>query len=143
MEVEESEDSQEIRDRIASDNIFLKSPKKLAEHLSRYKTVTKEMVIKILYTAKKIRTDVENRMVADYLSKHIAYFNSIKENNHSKFLKLVAVLNFEYYLPGRTILGLDFEDDKFFIIFDGIIQVFRQFFSIFDLLQKSFHLIHY
>ena len=26
-------------------------------------------------------------------------------------MKLVAVLNFEYYLPGRTILGLDFEDD--------------------------------
>ena len=128
MEVEESEDSQEIRDRIASDNIFLKSPKKLAEHLSRYKTVTKEMVIKILYTAKKIRTDVENRMVADYLSKNFEYFSSIKENNQSRFLKLIAVLNFEHYLPGNIIMDLSFEEDKFFIVFDGLVQVFRQFF---------------
>ena len=127
-EEEESEENNEIRKRLASEEFFTKSPKKLAEHLSRFKVITREMVEKILYKAPKSRTDVENRMVADYLSKHIAYFNSIKENNHSKFLKLVAVLNFEYYLPGRTILGLDFEDDKFFIIFDGIIQVFRQFF---------------
>ena len=86
------------------------------------------MVEKILYKTPKSRTDVENRIVADYLSKNIEYFNSIKENNHSKFLKLIAVLNFEYYLPGRIIMDLYFEEDKFFIVFDGVVQVFRQYF---------------
>ena len=127
-EEEDSEENRELRRRLASEEFIPKSPKRLAEHLSRLREITKEMVEKILYQAPKSRTDVDNRAVADYLSKNISYFSSIKESSHSKFLKLVAALNFEYYLPGRTIMDLDFEDDKFFIIFDGIIQVFRQYF---------------
>ena len=127
-EEEDSEETRELKKRITSDSIFKKSPKKLAEHLSRFRKITKEMVIKILYTMPKSRTDVENRIVADYLSKNIEYFNSIKENNQERFLKLIAVLNFEHYLPGNIVMDLYFEEDKFFIVFDGIIQVFRQYF---------------
>ena len=127
-EEEESEENKEIHKKIASEEIFKKVNKKLAEHLSRFREITKEMVEKILYKIPKSRTDVENRIVADYLSKNIEYFNSIKENNHSKFLKLIAVLNFEHYLPGRIIMDLYFDDDKFFIVFDGTVQVFRQYF---------------
>ena len=125
---DESEERKELQKRINSEEIFKKSPKKLAEHLSRFRVITKEMVVKILYTAPKSRTDVENRIVADYLSKNIEYFNSIKESSHSKFLKLIAVLNFEHYLPRQIIMDLYFEEDKFFIVFDGMIQVFRQYF---------------
>lgn len=127
-EEEESEENKEINKRIVSEEIFKKVHKRLAEHLSRFKDISKEMVEKILYKTPKSRTDVENRIVADYLSKNIEYFNSIKENNHSKFLKLIAVLNFEHYLPGRIIMDLYFEEDKFFIVFDGVVQVFRQYF---------------
>ena len=127
-EEEESEENKEIHKKIESEEIFKKVNKKLAEHLSRFREITKEMVEKILYKIPKSRTDVENRIVADYLSKNIEYFNSIKENNHSKFLKLIAVLNFEHYLPGRIIMDLYFDDDKFFIVFDGTVQVFRQYF---------------
>jgi len=127
-EEEESEENKEIHKKIVSEEIFKKVNKKLAEHLSRFREITKEMVEKILYKVPKSRTDVENRIVADYLSKNIEYFNSIKENNHSKFLKLIAVLNFEHYLPGRIIMDLYFDDDKFFIVFDGTVQVFRQYF---------------
>ena len=127
-EEEESEENKEIHKKIVSEEIFKKVNKKLAEHLSRFREITKEMVEKILYKVPKSRTDVENRIVADYLSKNIEYFNSIKENNHSKFLKLIAVLNFDHYLPGRIIMDLYFDDDKFFIVFDGTVQVFRQYF---------------
>ena len=127
-EEEDSEESKELKKRITSDSIFKKSPKKLAEHLSRFRKISREMVVKILYTVPKSRTDVENRIVADYLSKNIEYFNSIKESSQDRFLKLIAVLNFEHYLPGNIVMDLYFEEDKFFIVFDGIIQVFRQYF---------------
>ena len=127
-EEEDSEEKNEIQNRLESEDFFKKPSKKLAEHLSRFKEITKEMVEKILYKAPKSRTDVENRIVADYLTKNIEYFNSLKENSHSKFLKLIAVLHFEHYLPRRIIMDLNFEEDKFFIVFDGIIQVFRQYF---------------
>ena len=127
-EEEDSEESKELKKRITSDSIFKKSPKKLAEHLSRFRKISMEMVVKILYAVPKSRTDVENRIVADYLSKNIEYFNSIKESSQDRFLKLIAVLNFEHYLPGNIVMDLYFEEDKFFIVFDGIIQVFRQYF---------------
>ena len=127
-EDEESEESKEIKKHIETNNIFIKSPKKLAEHLSRFKVITREMVVKILYATPKSRTDVENRAVADYLSQNYEYFNSIKENNQARFLKLIAVLNFEHFLPGNIIMDLNFEEDKFFIVFDGLIQIFRQYF---------------
>ena len=127
-EDEESEESKEIKKYIETNNIFIKSPKKLAEHLSRFKVITREMVVKILYATPKSRTDVENRAVADYLSQNYEYFNSIKENNQARFLKLIAVLNFEHFLPGNIIMDLNFEEDKFFIVFDGLIQIFRQYF---------------
>ena len=127
-EDEESEESKEIKKHIETNNIFIKSPKKLAEHLSRFKVITREMVVKILYATPKSRTDVENRVVADYLSQNYEYFNSIKENNQARFLKLIAVLNFEHFLPGNIIMDLNFEEDKFFIVFDGLIQIFRQYF---------------
>ena len=127
-EDEESEESKEIKKHIETNNIFIKSPKKLAEHLSRFKVITREMVVKILYVTPKSRSDVENRAVADYLSQNYEYFNSIKENNQARFLKLIAVLNFEHFLPGNIIMDLNFEEDKFFIVFDGLIQIFRQYF---------------
>ena len=137
-EDEDSEEKKEIQHKLQNENIFNKSPKKLAEHLSRFKVITQEMVEKILYKAPKSRTDVENRVVADYLSKNIEYFNSIKENSHSKFLKLIAVLSFEHYLPGQIIMDLYFEEDKFFIVFDGMIKVFRQYFYSKEMTLGSF-----
>ena len=115
-EEEESEESKELEKLIISENKLNKSPKKLAEHLSRYKEITHDMVVKILYSTPKSRTDVQNRIVADYLSTNYDYFKSIKENNQARFLRLIAVLNIEHYLPENIIMDLNFEEDKFFIV---------------------------
>ena len=125
---EDSEENKEIQEELILKKDTSKKYKKLAQNLSRYSTITKEMVIKILYKTPKLRTDVENRIVADYLSKNIEYFSTIKENSQDRFLKLIAILNLEHYLPGNIIMDLYFEEDKFFIVFDGLIQVFRQYF---------------
>lgn len=125
-EEEESEENREIERVITmKEKEELKSPSKLAQHLSRYKIITKDMVLKILVKNSKTRTDVENRIIADYLSKNYDYFQKIKETSHKRFLKLISVLSFETYLPNELIININFDEDKFFIVFEGSVFVYR------------------
>ena len=126
--MEEEEDSEENREiqKTLKEREEIKSPTKLAEHLSRYKTITKDMVLNILTKNSKSRTDVENRIIADYLSKNYEYFDKIKQTSHKRFLKLISVLSFETYLPNELIININFDEDKFFIVFEGNVFVYRQ-----------------
>ena len=100
--------------------------KKITQHFSRYKEISKEMALTILGKHNTARTDVENRIVADYLSLNFEYFKKIKETNQKKFLKLISVLGFETYLPNELIINVNFEEDKFFVVFEGSVQAYRQ-----------------
>ena len=124
-EEEESEDSQELLTKLSLNEDTKKSPIKLAEHLSRFKVITKDMVLQILAKNSKTRTDVDNRIIADYLSKNYEYFQKIKEESQKRFLKLINVLRFESYLPNELILNVNYEEDRFFIVFDGSVFVYR------------------
>ena len=126
--MEEEEDSEENREiqKTLKEREEIKSPSKLAEHLSRYKTITKDMVLKILAKNSRARTDVENRIIADYLSKNYEYFDKIKQTSHKRFLKLISVISFETYLPNELIININFDEDKFFIVFEGNVFVYRQ-----------------
>lgn len=126
-EEEDSEENREIQKTITlKENQEIKSPNKLAEHLSRYKIITKDMVLKILAKNSKARTDVENRIIADYLSKNFEYFDKIKQTSHKRFLKLISVINIETYLPNELIININFDEDKFFIVFEGTVFVYKQ-----------------
>ena len=126
MEEEEDSEEKEIERKLTAKNEDEPIVTKITQHFSRYKTITKEIVLKSLIKQYKIRTDVENRMIADYLSHNYDYFKRIKETNQKQFLKLISVLSFETYLPGDLIINVDYEEDKFFILFEGSVQVFRQ-----------------
>ena len=125
-EEDENEDSQDLLEKLPIDDKIEKSPTKLAEHLSRYKNITKDMVLKILIKNSKTRTDVDNRIIADYLSKNFEYFKKIKETSNKRFLKLISVLSFETYLQNELIMNINYDEDKFFIVFDGQVFVYRQ-----------------
>ena len=126
-EEEDSEENREIQKTITlKESQEIKSPNKLAEHLSRYKIITKDMVLKILAKNSKARTDVENRIIADYLAKNFEYFDKIKQTSHKRFLKLISVINFETYLPNELIININFDEDKFFIVFEGTVFVYKQ-----------------
>ena len=126
-EEEDSEENREIQKTITlKESQEIKSKNKLAEHLSRYKIITKDMVLKILAKNSKTRTDVENRIIADYLSKNFEYFDKIKQTSHKRFLKLISVINFETYLPNELIININFDEDKFFIVFEGTVFVYKQ-----------------
>ena len=123
---DENEDIQDLLEKLPLNNEIKKSPTKLAEHLSRYKVITKDMVLKILTKKSKTRTDVDNRIIADYLSKNFEYFQKIKETSNKRFLKLISVLSFETYLKNELIMNINYDEDKFFIVFDGQVFVYRQ-----------------
>ena len=123
-EEEDSEDKEIQRILTVKDEGEIKT--KVTQHFSRYKVITKDMILKILVKNSKTRTDVENRMIADYLSHNYDYFHKIKETSQKRFLKLINVLSFETYLPNELIININFDEDKFFIIFDGNVFVYRQ-----------------
>ena len=125
-EEDENEDIQELEEKLPKNDRLEKSPTKLAEHLSRYKIITKDMALKVLTKKSKMRTDVDNRIIADYLSKNYEYFQKIKETSNKRFLKLISVLNFETYIQNELIMNINYDEDKFFIVFDGKVFVYRQ-----------------
>ena len=127
MEEEEDSEDKEIQKKLTLYNEG-EITKKITQHFSRYKVITKDDILKILEKNTKSRTDVENRMIADYLSHNYDYFKKIKETSQKRYLKLISVLNFETFLPNELIININFDEDKFFVVFDGSVFVYRQHF---------------
>ena len=93
--------------------------------LSRYKIINTEDVIKILQKDVKYRLDVENRMVGDYLSKNFTYFGDLKKLSISRYIKLIRVLTLEVYEANSIIINYDEILDKFYVVFEGNVIIFR------------------
>ena len=125
MEEEEDSEEKEIQKKLTLYDEG-EITKKITQHFSRYKVITKDDVLRILEKNTKSRTDVENRMIADYLSHNYDYFKKIKETSQKRFLKLISVIHFETYLPNELIININFDEDKFFVVFDGSVFVYRQ-----------------
>ena len=100
---------------------------KAPKHLSRFKNITQDQVIKILSKNKKLRIDVENRIVADYLTDHFDYFNQIIKSSRERFLKLISVLNFETVPSNTIIINIGEDNNNFYVLFEGTIVVYRQY----------------
>ena len=100
---------------------------KFAKNLSRFKNITQEQVLKLLSKNKKSRIDVENRMIADYLTQHYQYFNQIKDSSRERFLKLISVLSLENVSPNEIIINIGKENNNFYVIFEGSVIVYRKY----------------
>ena len=100
---------------------------KFAKNLSRFRNIAQEKVVKILSKDKKSRIDLENRMVADYLSKNYNYFYQIKQSSKEKFLKLISVLNLENTSPDEIIINIGEENINFYVVLEGTVNVYRKY----------------
>ena len=100
---------------------------KMAKHLSRFRNITQDQVINILNKNKKARIDIENRIVADYLTDHFNYFYQIKESNPERFLKLISVLTLEMIPSNTIIININEENNNFYVLFEGSIVVYRKY----------------
>ena len=100
---------------------------KFSKHFSRFRNITQEQIIKILSKDKKARIDIENRMIADYLTDHFDYFNQIKQSSRERYLKLISVLNFENIPSNTIIINIGEENNNFYVIFEGTVTVYRHY----------------
>ena len=104
-----------------------KTPASKHKHLSRFKNITQEQVLKILSKDKTLRIDIENRVVADYLSDNFDYFYQIKESSSEQYLKLMSVLNVESIQSNKIIINIGEENNNFYVLFEGAVLVYRQY----------------
>ena len=58
--------------------------------LSGYQKISSQKVLAIISKNKKLRMDIENRMVADYLSNKFNYFKKIKDESTVGYVRLIA-----------------------------------------------------
>ena len=99
---------------------------KFSRRLSRFKVISHEQLIKLLSKNKKNRIDIENRMIADYLTQRFSYFFQIKLSNKERFLKLISVLNLENISSNEIIINIGEENNNFYVILEGIVKVSRK-----------------
>ena len=93
---------------------------------SNYKIITPQNVIAILSKNKNLRMDMENRMVADFLTRKFKYFKNIKDEYKFEFLKLIPLLKYDIIKKGKTIIDIGEENNYLYIIFDGEVMVYKE-----------------
>ena len=99
---------------------------KFSRNLSRFKVISQEQLIKLLSKNKKNRIDIENRMIADYLTLRFSYFYQIKISNKERFLKLISVLSLESTSSNEIIINIGEENNNFYVVLEGVVKVSRK-----------------
>ena len=99
---------------------------KFSRSLSRFKLITQEQLIKLLSKNKKNRIDIENRMIADYLTQRFSYFYQIKLSNKERFLKLISVLSLENISSNEIIINIGEDNNNFYVVLEGTVRVSRK-----------------
>jgi len=99
---------------------------KFSRTFSRFKIISQEQLIKLLSKNRKNRIDIENRMIADYLTQRFSYFYQIKITNKERFLKLISVLNLENISSNEIIINIGEDNNNFYVVLEGIVKVSRK-----------------
>ena len=90
----------------------------------KYKQL-KSLVFEILSKDSYKRNSQELLIVGDYLSKHYKYFINLKENDSQlKVDKLAKICKLEKFKPGDIIILYGDIGDKFYIVLEGLVEVF-------------------
>ena len=101
------------------------SGRKAVRRGSTRKTITLENVCEILEKLKISRTKFEIKIASSYLANNYDYFKKIKQNEPLKLEKFVGVLNLETFKKGSSIITYGEEGDKFYIVLDGKVGVYK------------------
>ena len=89
-------------------------------------TINKDLVLTILNKNPKNRKENEIKIVADYLSENYEYFKNIKKiDSQLKVEKLAKVARINIFYPGETIIRFGDIGDKFYIIIEGFVEIYK------------------
>ena len=86
----------------------------------------KNQVFNILSKEFSYRSGYEIRFAAEYLSKNYIYFIDLK-NNDSQFKveKLTKICKLEVFTPGQVIILYGDIGDKFYIVLEGLVEIYK------------------
>ena len=90
------------------------------------KTIAPQNVIGILAKSKKLRLDIENRMVADYLSVKYKYFQKIRDQYKIGYLKLIPALKYQKVEEDEIIINIGDENNNLYLILEGSVIVYKE-----------------
>ena len=98
----------------------------LKNNLKRPLIINKEYVFSFLNKNPIYRKEVEIKEVADYLSKNYTYFTNLKNSDSQlKVEKLTKIIRLEVFSPGENIINYGDTGDKFYIVLEGSVEVYR------------------
>ena len=101
--------------------------------------VTKEYVFNHLLKSSDIRSNQENTLIAEYLSEHYQYFTKLKnKDSQLKVEKITKVCRIEKFSPGESIIKYGEIGDKFYIVLEGIVEVFTPKYVEVEMYPKDF-----
>ena len=106
---------------------------------TKQREISYDHVIQILIKPRNSRNLLENRLLAEYLSNKFEYFKKIKLSEPSKLEKLCKVLNYETFSAKETIINYGETGEKFYIVFNGQIGVYKPIYVEKDMSLNEFY----
>ena len=83
-----------------------------------------EYILILLEKEPMQRTKTEIRILSEYLSERFEFFKKFK-NEPTKLEKLVSVLHLETFKPNEKIIKFGEEGDKFYILLQGKVNIYK------------------
>jgi len=106
---------------------------------TKQREISYDHVIQILIKPRNSRNLLENKLLAEYLSNKFEYFKKIKISEPSKLEKLCKVLNYETFSAKETIINYGETGEKFYIVFNGQIGVYKPIYVEKDMSLNEFY----
>ena len=98
----------------------------VAVYENKRKNLSKEYVFNFLAKNPAARTFSEIKNVAEYLSQNYQYFTKLKnEDSQLKVEKLTKICKVEKYFKGESIITFGEIGDKFYIVLEGMVEIYK------------------
>lgn len=95
------------------------------KRMSQIKIYSPDYIQSLLEKTKGTRTKIEIRILTEYLSNKYDYFKKLRSQDNLKCERLISVLNIERFKADVPIINYGEEGDKFYIVFDGLVGVYK------------------
>ena len=101
--------------------------------------ITKQDLYNFFRKAPSLRTNQEIEIFGDYLSKNFQYFQKLKnEDSQLKVEKITKICRLEKAFKGEPIINYGEEGDKFYIVLEGIVEIYKPKYIEVELLPNEF-----
>ena len=98
----------------------------------------KEYIYTILEKNPKNRKEKDIKNVADYLSKNYQCFQNIKDDSNLKVENLAKIARIKIFYPGENIIRYGELDDKFCVVMEGKVQIYKPIYEGVQMTPKEF-----